>query len=92
MVTTAVHYDPQDPFFLLQSCDKALSWIIESHARQGQPIRRSWIDVPTGGEKITLLEEEVLPLVAQVLMRVKAIDRELQEHQQELEARIKAEL
>jgi len=48
--------------------------------------------VPYGGEEITLLEEEVLPLVAQVLMRVKAIDRELQEHQQELEARIEAEL
>ena len=61
MVSSAVRYAPEDPFCLVESCQKAIEWILRSHAASGQPIRRAWSEVPYGEEEITRLEEELLP-------------------------------
>lgn len=76
MVTTALSYSPEDPFSLLESCQRALEWMLRSHRQQ--PIRRCWIDYPYGEEEITLLEEELLPVLAQLLERIEAIDAEIE--------------
>ena len=76
LVTTAVHYSPKDPFSLLESCQKALQWILITH--RDKPIRRCWIDHPYGEEEIMLLEDELLPVIEQVLQRVQAIDADVQ--------------
>ncbi len=73
----------EDPFLLLESSLKAIEWILQQ--RRGQPLRRTWIAQPYGEEEITLLEEEVLPVLAQVLRRVDAIDRRLEQQQREAE-------
>jgi hypothetical protein len=83
MVTTALSYSPEDPFSLLESCQRALEWMLRSHRQQ--PIRRCWIDHPYGEEEITLLEEELLPVLAQLLERIEAIDAEIEAaHQAEV--------
>jgi hypothetical protein len=64
MVSSVVRYAPEDPFCLVESCQKAIEWILWSHAASGQPIRRAWSAVPYGEEEITRLEEELLPAMA----------------------------
>ena len=57
--------------------------MLRSHRQQ--PIRRCWIDHPYGEEEITLLEEELLPVLAQLLERIEAIDAEIEAaHQAEV--------
>jgi hypothetical protein len=41
------------------------------------PLRRTWCEQPYGEEEITLLEEEVMPAIAQCLARINAIDAAL---------------
>ena len=78
MVISASQSSPQDPFSLVESCQKAIEWILRSYTTQGKPIPRCWIDVPYGEEEITLLEEEVLPVMAAILRRVEEIDQRLE--------------
>ncbi|MCT0225609.1 hypothetical protein [Synechococcus sp. CS-1328] len=85
MVSSVVRYSPQDPVSLVESCQKALEWILRTHGAEGRPIRRCWIDQPYGEEELTLLEEEVLPVMAAFLERIDAID-------QGLEARLQDEI
>ena len=56
MVTTAVHYAKEDPGSLVESCQRALEWILRTH--RGRPIRRTWIDATNTEEKISLQEME----------------------------------
>jgi hypothetical protein len=70
----------EDPFLLLESCGKAIEGILRGHA--GRPLRRTWIEHPYGEEEITLLEEEVLPMIQQCLARVDQIDQALQLEQE----------
>jgi len=65
----------EDPFLLLESCGKAIEGILRRHA--GRPLRRTWIEHSYGEEEITILEEEVLPAIAQCLLRVDQIDSAL---------------
>ncbi|MFN9872512.1 MAG: hypothetical protein ACK55E_13890 [Cyanobacteriota bacterium] len=76
MLTTAVHYAVEDPGSLVESCQRALEWILRTH--RGRPIRRTWIDATYTEEEITLLEEEVLPAMATFLQRVSEIDQRLE--------------
>jgi hypothetical protein len=76
MVTTAVHYAKEDPGSLVESCQRALEWILRSH--QSRPIRRCWIDADYTEEEITILEEEVLPAMEAFLKRVSEIERRLE--------------
>ncbi len=50
--------------------------------RRGLPLRRTWIEQPYGEEEITLLEEEVLPVLQQCLARVDELDGRLQAQQE----------
>ena len=75
LVTTAVHYAKEDPGSLVESCQRALEWILRSH--QSRPIRRCWIDAEYTEEEITQLEEEVLQAMAALLDRVAEIERRL---------------
>jgi hypothetical protein len=83
MVSCVVRYAPEDPFCLVESCQKAIEWILRSHAASGQPIRRAWSEVPYGEEELTRLEEELLPAMAALLERVGEIDRRLESSQPE---------
>ncbi|MFM7676014.1 MAG: hypothetical protein ACKO5F_10620 [Synechococcus sp.] len=87
MVTASVHYSPRDPVSLVESCCRALEWILRTQAAEGKPIPRPWIDHPYGEEEITLLEEEVLPVMVAFLERVDGIDQALEA---ELQAEIRA--
>jgi len=75
---------PEDPVGLVESCYRAVEWILATHAAKGALIPRPWVDHPYGEEEITLLEEELLPAMAVFLARVEAIDRAI-EADQELE-------
>jgi hypothetical protein len=66
----------EDPVALVESCHRALLWILRTH--QSKPIPRFWIDHPYGEEEITLLEEELLPVMARLLQRIEEIDAELE--------------
>jgi hypothetical protein len=83
MVSSVVRYAPEDPFCLVESCQRAIEWILRSHAATGEPIRRAWSDVPYGEEEITRLEEELLPAMAALLERVGEIDRRVEGSQPE---------
>jgi hypothetical protein len=83
MVSSVVRCAPEDPFCLVESCQKAIEWILRSHAASGQPIRRAWSEVPYGEEELTRLEEELLPAMAALLVRVGEIDRRLEGTQPE---------
>ena len=73
---------PQDdPFLLLESCGKAIEFLLRAHA--GRPLRRTWIEHPYGEEELTLLEEEVLPAVQRCISRVNEIDAALQLEQEQ---------
>jgi hypothetical protein len=67
----------------VESCQKAIEWILRSHSASGQPIRRAWSAVAYGEEELTRLEEELLPAMAALLERVGEIDRRLEGSQQE---------
>ena len=56
MLTTAVHYAMEDPGSLVESCQRALEWILRTH--RGRPIRRTWIDATYTEEPISLQEME----------------------------------
>ena len=60
----------EDPFLLLDRASRS----IEQLLRRDLPLRRTWSEQPYGEEEITLLEEEVLPAIAQCLARIDAID------------------
>jgi hypothetical protein len=83
MVSSVVRCAPEDPFCLVESCQRAIEWILKSHAASGEPIRRAWSDVPYGEEELTRLEEELLPAMAALLKRVGEIDRRLEGSQPE---------
>ncbi len=72
----------EDPFLLLESSLRAVQEILLR--RRGLPLRRSWIEQPYGEEELTLLEEEVLPVIQRTLLRVDAIDQELLAAQERL--------
>ena len=78
MVSSAVRCAPEDPFCLVESCQRAIEWILRSHAATGEPIRRAWSEVSYGEEELTRLEEELLPAMAALLERVGEIDRRVQ--------------
>ena len=84
MATHVLGYGPEDPVGLVESCCRAVEWILVTHAAKGVLIPRPWIDHPYGEDAITLLEEELLPAMAVFLARVEAIDRAI-EADQELE-------
>jgi len=65
----------RDPVALVESCQRALVWLLRSH--RGEPLRRCWIDQPYGEEEITRLEQELLPAMEQFLERIGEIDRQL---------------
>jgi hypothetical protein len=73
----------EDPFLLLESTLRTLQELLRR--RQGLPLRRTWIEQPYGEEKITLLEEEVLPVIQQCLKRVDELDGRLQAQQEQLQ-------
>jgi hypothetical protein len=65
----------EDLFVLLQRARLAIEWILLM--REGLPLRRTWIERSYGEEEITLLEEEVPPVIRECLERVDQIDDEL---------------
>ncbi len=70
----------EDPFLLLDRASRS----IEQLRRRDLPLRRTWSEQPYGEEEITLLEEEVLPAIAQCLARIDAIDSALSAAGEEL--------
>ena len=79
----------EDPFLLLESTLRAIEGILQR--RQGQPLRRPWIEQPYGEEEVTLLEEEVtlleeevLPVIQQCLARVGELDQRLVSKREQL--------
>ena len=70
----------EDPFLLLERASRS----IEQLLRRDLPLRRTWSEQPYGEEEITLLEEEVLPAIAQCLARIDAIDSALSAAGEEL--------
>jgi len=60
MATHALGYAPEDPVCLVESCRRAIEWILITHTARGRLVPRPWIDHPYGEEEITLLEEERL--------------------------------
>ncbi len=70
----------EDPFLLLERASRS----IEQLLRRDLPLRRTWSEQPYGEEEITLLEEEVLPALAQCLARIDAIDSALSAAGEEL--------
>jgi hypothetical protein len=80
MVTLSAAASPfcrpeEDPFLLLESSLKAIERILQ--LRRGLPLRRTWIEQPYGEEEITILEEEVIPVIQQCLARVDELDERL---------------
>ena len=74
----------RDPIALVESCQRSLLWLLQSHQRE--PLRRGRIDHPYGEEEITRLEDELLPAMESFLARIDAIDQQLREAQEEQEA------
>ena len=72
----------EDPFLLLESSLRAVQEVLLR--RRCLPLQRSWIEQPYGEEELTLLEEEVLPVIQRTLLRVDAIDQELLAAQERL--------
>ena len=70
----------EDPFLLLDRASRS----IEQLLRRDLPLRPTWSEQPYGEEEITLLEEEVLPAIAQCLARIDAIDSALSAAGEEL--------
>ena len=76
----------EDPFALMESCQKAIEWVLKRSVAEGRLIPRGWIDVPYGEEEMALLEEEVLPVLAGVLQRVEEIDARVKRHRRLIQA------
>jgi hypothetical protein len=81
MATQAVGFGPEDPVSLVESCYRAVEWLLATHTARGLLIPRPWIDHPFGKDEIALLEEELLPAMAVFLARVEAIDRAIEADQ-----------
>ena len=81
---------PGDPIALVESCYRAVEWILSSHSARGLLIPRPWIDHPYGEEEITRLEEEVMPVIASFLARIDEIDQALEAEQEALIEAIQA--
>ena len=81
MATQAVGFGPEDPVSLVESCYRAVEWLLATHTARGLLIPRPWIEHPFGEEEIALLEEELLPAMAVFLARVEAIDRAIEADQ-----------
>jgi hypothetical protein len=79
----------RDPVALVESCQRTLIWLLQSHRRE--PLRRCWIDHHYGEEEITRLEDELLPAMESFLARIDAIDQQLREAQEEQEAQVELE-
>jgi len=79
MVTTKLTYSLEDPFSLLESCQRALEWILYQHRHQLIP--RCWIDHPFGEEELTLLQEELMLVLERLLRRIEEIDTALKVEQ-----------
>jgi hypothetical protein len=73
----------EDPFLLLESSLKAIERILQ--LRRGLPLRRTWIEQPYGEEEITILEEEVIPVIQQCLARIDELDERLLAQQELLQ-------
>jgi hypothetical protein len=84
MATHALGYAPEDPVALVESCYRALQWLLATRTARGLLIPRPWIDHPYGEEEISLLEEDLLPAMAVFLARVDAIDRAIEADQEAL--------
>ena len=84
MATHALGYAPEDPIALVESCYRALQWLLATRTARGLLIPRPWIDHPYGEEEITLLEEDLLPAMALFLARVDVIDRAIEADQEAL--------
>jgi hypothetical protein len=84
MATHALGYAPEDPIALVESCYRALQWLLATRTARGLLIPRPWIDHPYGEEEITLLEEDLLAAMAIFLARVDAIDRAIEADQEAL--------
>ena len=72
----------EDPFLLLESTLRSIEVVLM--LRRNLLLRRTWSEQPYGEEEITLLEEEVLPAIAQCLARIDAIDSALSAAGEEL--------
>jgi hypothetical protein len=79
----------RDPIALVESCQRSLLWLLQSHRRE--PLRRCRIDHPYGEEEISRLEDELLPAMESFLARIDAIDQQLREAQEEQEAQFELE-
>jgi hypothetical protein len=79
----------RDPVALVESCQRSLLWLLQSHQRE--PLRRCWSDHPYGEEEITRLEDQLLPAMESFLERIDAIDQQLREAQEEQEAQFELE-
>ena len=77
----------EDPVVLVECCYRAVEMLLATHTARGLLIPRPWVDHPYGEEEITLLEEELLPAMAEFLERVEAIDQPI-EADQEAEIRV----
>ena len=73
----------EDPFLLLESTLRSVEAILQR--RRGLALRRTWIEQPYGEEKISLLEEEVIPAIQQCLKRVDELDERLLAQQELLQ-------
>jgi hypothetical protein len=56
MATQALGYAPGDPIGLVESCYRAIEWILATHTSRGALIPRPWVDHPYGEDEITLSE------------------------------------
>ena len=65
----------EDPFLLLESTLRSVQEILLR--RRGLALRRTWIEQPYGEEEITILEEEVIPVIQQCLARIDELDERL---------------
>jgi hypothetical protein len=74
----------------VESCYRAVEWILSSRSARGLLIPRPWIDHPYGEEEITRLEEEVMPVLASFLARIDEIDQALEAEQEALIEAIQA--
>ena len=73
----------EDPFLLLESTLRSVQEILLR--RRGLALRRTWIEQPYGEEEITILEEEVIPVIQQCLARIDELDERLLAQQELLQ-------
>ena len=60
MATHTLGYAPEDPIGLVESCYRAIEWILATHTAKGVLIPRPWVDHPYGEEEITLCELDLV--------------------------------